>query len=61
MPHAIHRVASFVVVAPYTLRVAFADGSEHRIDFRPVLRGPLYGRLQEPQMFKAAAADTAST
>jgi len=58
MRHAIHRVASFAVVAPYTLRVSFSDGSEQRIDFRPVLRGPLYGPLQDPETFNGVVLDT---
>jgi hypothetical protein len=58
MPHAIHRVASFAVVAPYTLRVTFSDGSEQRIDFRPVLRGPLYGPLQDSETFDGVVLDT---
>jgi len=58
MPHAIHRVASFTIVAPYTLRVSFTDGSEQRIDFRPVLRGPLYGPLQDVHTFNGVTLDT---
>ena len=58
MSHPIHRVASFAVVAPYTLRVSFTDGSEQRIDFRPVLRGALYGPLQDPHMFDGVVLDT---
>jgi hypothetical protein len=58
MTHPIHRVASFVVEGPYTLRVSFSDGSVQRIDFRPVLRGPLYGPLQDPQTFNSVALDT---
>jgi hypothetical protein len=58
MSHAIHRVASFAIVAPYTLRVSFTDGSEQLIDFRAVLRGPLYGPLQDPQTFNRVSLDT---
>ena len=57
MTHPIHRVASFAVVAPYTLRVSFTDGTEQRIDFRPVLRGLLYGPLQDPQTFNGVVLD----
>ena len=31
------------IVAPYTLLVAFADGTKQRSDFRPVLRGTQFG------------------
>jgi len=43
MSHAIHRVESFRIVGPYTLRLEFDDGTEQTIDFRPVLEGELYG------------------
>ena len=39
MGHAIHRVEEFEIVEPYTLTLRFSDGSEQRIDFRPVLEG----------------------
>src|ERR1043165_2431218 len=51
MCHQIYRVESFEVVAPYTLRVGFDDGTEQVIDFRPVLAGELYGPLREPSLF----------
>ena len=38
MEHAIHRVEHFEIVGPYTLPLKFDDGSQQRIDFRPVLR-----------------------
>lgn len=57
MHHPIHRVASFTVVAPYTLRVAFNDGTEQRIDFGPVLQGPLFGPLRDLNAFDAVTLD----
>jgi hypothetical protein len=57
MHHPIHRVASFAVVGPYTLRVGFNDGTEQRIDFGPVLQGPLFGPLLDPNVFNAVALD----
>src|SRR5437868_275937 len=42
-----YRVESFEVVAPYTLRVGFDDGTEQVINFRPVLAGELYGPLRD--------------
>jgi hypothetical protein len=57
MSHPIHRVTRFSIVGPYTLLVAFADGSEQRIDFRPVLHGPLFGPLQDPATFNAVRLD----
>ena len=57
MHHPIHRVVGFAVVAPFVLRVSFNDGSEQRIDFRPVLHGPLFGPLQVLDVFNAVALD----
>ena len=58
MSHPIHRVTRFSIIGPYTLTVAFADGTEQRIDFRPVLRGPLFGPLQDLATFNAVRLDT---
>lgn len=58
MPHPIHRVIKFSVVGPYLLSVGFADGTEQRIDFRPVLHGALFGPLQGPTLFNAVTLDS---
>ena len=58
MSHPIHRVTAFRIDGPYTLLVAFADGSEQRIDFRPVLHGALFGALRELALFNAVRLDT---
>lgn len=57
MTHPIHRVVRFAIVAPYTLDVAFADRSEQRISFRPVLEGPLFGPLQDLAIFNGVVLD----
>lgn len=57
MDHPIHRVARFSIVGPYTLLVSFTDGSEQRIDFKPILRGTLFGPLQDGEMFNAVRLD----
>lgn len=58
MTHAIHRVERFEIVGPYTLALRFDDGTEQRIDFRPVLEGELFGPLQDPHVFNAVSLDT---
>jgi hypothetical protein len=58
MTHAIHRVERFEIVGPYTLALRFADGSEQRIDFRPVLEGEVFGPLQDLDVFNAVELDT---
>ncbi len=57
MSHAIHRVELFEIVGPYTLALRFEDGTEQRIDFRPVLEGELFGPLQNPRVFNAVSLD----
>ena len=57
MTHQIHRVTRFSIVAPYTLSVAFADGTEQRIEFTPVLRGALFGPLRDLAVFNAVRLD----
>ena len=57
MSHPIHRVTHFGIVGPYTLIVAFADGTEQRIDFEPVLHGALYGPLRDLATFNAVRLD----
>ncbi len=57
MTHPIHRVVRFDIVAPFTFTVAFEDGTEQRIDFRPVLEGPIFGPLQDVTVFNAATLD----
>ncbi len=58
MAHEIYRVSSFQKVAPFTLRVQFDDGTSQIIDFRPVLKGELYGPLQEPTLFDQVHIDS---
>jgi Protein of unknown function (DUF2442) len=57
MRPAIHRVEHFEIVGPYTLALRFEDGSEQRIDFRPVLEGEVFAPLQDLDMFNAVELD----
>ena len=57
MKHAIHRVTRFDIVGPYTLTVAFADGTEQVIDFQPVLHGVLFQPLRDLAEFNAVRLD----
>ncbi len=58
MTHALHRVVGFTIVGPFALSVAFDDGTEQRIDFRPVLRGELFGPLRDEAVFNGVSLDT---
>jgi hypothetical protein len=57
MTHAIHRVEHFDIVGPYTLALRFEDGSQQRIDFRPVLEGEVFGPLQDLAIFNSVVLD----
>ena len=57
MSHAIHRVTHFEIVGPYTLALQFTDGTEQRIDFRPVLEGEMFAPLQDVTLFNAVELD----
>lgn len=57
MSHEIYRVVSVQKEAPFTLRVGFDDGTTQVIDFRPVLKGQLYGPLSEPALFDQVRID----
>ena len=55
--HPIYRVVSFNILAPFTLRIAFDDGTEQAVDFSPVLEGNLYGPLREISFFNQVRLD----
>jgi len=55
--HDIHRVESFETVAPYTLRVGFADKTEQLINFEPTLAGELFGPLRNLSVFNQVRID----
>ena len=57
MQHPIYRVCSFRIVGPFTLRVAFDDGTEQVIDFHPVLAGELFGPLRDATLFNQVSLD----
>jgi uncharacterized protein DUF2442 len=57
MNHRIYRVESFEIVEPYTLRVGFNDGTEQKIDFRPILAGELFGPLNDLTLFESVKID----
>lgn len=57
MKHLICRARGFEIVAPYTIRVRFDDGSQQTVDFLPVLEGELYGPLRDLQLFDQVTLD----
>lgn len=57
MFHPIHRVQSFQIIAPYTLRVEFDDETEQDINFEPVLAGQLFSPLRDLTVFNQVQLD----
>jgi hypothetical protein len=55
--HPIYRVIACRIVAPYTLRVGFDDGTEQVIDFSPILAGELFGPLRDLRVFNKVQID----
>lgn len=45
------------ITDPYTLRITFDDGMVREINFKPVLTGPVYGALQDEELFKQVGID----
>ena len=57
MAHGIYRVTACEKVSPFTLRVEFDDSTEQIIDFRPVLKGEIYGALRDVSLFDQVRID----
>ena len=57
MTHPIHRVESFKIEGPYTLRIAFEDSTEQLVNFLPVLAGELFGPLRDLSVFNQVKID----
>ncbi|HEV2426338.1 MAG TPA: DUF2442 domain-containing protein [Terriglobia bacterium] len=57
MTHPIYSVVGFQFAGPYTLRVEFDDGTVQVIDFGPILRGELYGPLEDERLFRQVEID----
>jgi len=57
MIHRIYLVVDFEIVAPYTLRLHFDDGTEQRIDFKAVLAGELFAPLSDVELFNRVRID----
>jgi len=56
--HPIYRVCDVTILAPYTLRVSFDDGTAQTIDFQAVLAGELFAPLRDLALFNKVCVDT---
>ena len=53
--HPMHRVVSFAIAGPHELEVRFEDEVVRRINFLPVLEGPLFSPLKDLAVFNAVS------
>jgi hypothetical protein len=56
-PHPVYKVVAFQVIGAHALRVEFDDGTAQAIEFEPILRGELYGALQDERLFRQVEID----
>lgn len=57
MKHAIHTIVQARVVGPWTLWLAFGDGSERVVNLDGILAGELYGPLRDEEFFRQVRVD----
>lgn len=53
----LYDVIDFELIGGYAVRIQFDDNTEQVIDFEPVLSGPLFGQLHDPNMFGQVKLD----
>lgn len=51
-------VVGFEIVDDYTIRIEFDDETERIVDFEPILLGPLFGSLQDKELFNQVQLNT---
>jgi hypothetical protein len=57
MEHFLVKVTGFDLVADYTLRVRFDDGTSQVINFLPALGGELFAPLRDKRVFSQVSLD----
>ena len=55
-----YHVQQVVAEPRFRLRLRFDDGTERTIDFAPMLRGPLFGALRNPDLFAQVRVNDAT-
>ena len=51
------RMVAAVPMDVYVVRVLFADGEIRDVDMEPMLDGPVFGPLRDPEQFRAVTID----
>ena len=57
MKHLMVNLTGFKIVGPYTIQIAFEDGTEQAINFEPVLYGYYYAPLRNLELFNQVRLD----
>jgi hypothetical protein len=57
MAHALVKIVDFQQTGASTLRIVFDDGKSNVVDFRPLLKGPLFLPLMDPDFFSQVSID----
>jgi len=57
MTHPIYRVTTFKILAPFILNVEFDDKTTQKINFKPILKGSIYGPLNDLALFNQVKID----
>ena len=50
-------VAAAIALAPYVVRVVFADGEIRDVDIEPILSGSVFEPLRDVELFRRVAVD----
>jgi hypothetical protein len=50
-------IAAAITLAPYVVRVVFADGEIRDVDIDPILSGPVFGPLRDVELFRQVSVD----
>lgn len=53
----IYDVIDYKIIENYTIWLKFDDETERVIDFEPILFGPMFGPLRDPQLFRQVELD----
>lgn len=53
----IYDVIDYKIIENYTIWLKFDDETERVLDFEPILLGPMFGPLRDPQLFRQVELD----
>ena len=56
--HKIYKITNFEIPGTYTLKIYFDDNTIQIINFKPVLKGKIYGALLNKSVFEGVKLDS---